>query len=243
LFFQRMIRHAAAIHCLSEREAQDARSWGRPVFLVGNGTDLSAPDPGAQTACPARPTLVSIGRLDVHTKGLDLLLEACGRVRGELVAAGATVELYGPHVADSARRLDDLIERYRLQDLVRVLGPRSGAEKLEVLRLSAALVQVSRFEGQPTAVLQALAAGTPCLVSHATGLADLVTRHGAGWAVSGTPEGIASGLLEVVRDLPRRSAMGRAARSLAEAEFSWARIARCVIREYERVLGARLPCT
>jgi glycosyltransferase involved in cell wall biosynthesis len=239
LFFNRMVKHAAEIHCLTEMEARDVKHlWNRPVFVAGNGVDLP------ETARLARPEpnenlrFVFLGRLDIHHKGLDWLLEACHQLQNQLRHSKAQVFLYGSEVADSRAKMKHLIDQYGIQDLVHIREPVWGeAAKSLIFQGADVFLHTSRFEGHPVAVLEALSHGIPCLLTPGTNMAEVVAAAGAGWAVDANPRAISVGidrLLSRPTEIPLR---GKAARILAQEKYAWIEIAKSTTKEYERIIN------
>lgn len=232
LFFNAMVKGAIAIHCLSENEAQDTRKWGRPVFVAGNGVDLPTIDGGDHAGDRDSLQLVFIGRLDIHHKGLDLLLEASRLAQDVLREVNATINLYGPEVAGSRAKMTAYIFQHQLSDVVILHGPTYGAEKDWVLRHADLFLHPSRFEGHPMAVLEALAYGVPCLLTPGTNIGDEVSLAGAGWCTAPHSEAIAACFREILRNRHQLSAARCHARQLATEQYSWRHVGERVVEEY-----------
>jgi glycosyltransferase involved in cell wall biosynthesis len=239
LFFNRMVKHAAEIHCLTEMEARDVKHlWNKPVFVAGNGVDL----PGIASLERPEPNknlrFVFLGRLDIHHKGLDWLLEACHILQDKLRHAKVQVLLYGSEVADSRAKMQRLIDQYGIQDLVYIRDPVWGEEAKSVIFQGAdVFLHTSRFEGHPVAVLEALSYGIPCLLTPGTNMAEEVEAARAGWAVDANPMAISVGidrLLSIPTEIPLR---GKAARILAQEKYSWIEIGKSTTKEYERIIN------
>lgn len=240
LFFNRMVRHAAEIHCLTEMEAKDVKHlWNKPVFVAGNGVDLPKKIASLERPEPSKNLkFVFLGRLDIHHKGLDWLLEACHILQTKLRHSKVQVFLYGSEVADSRSKIKRLIDQYGIADLVYIKDPVWGEEAKRIIFQDADLfLHTSRFEGHPVAVLEALSYGIPCLLTPGTNMAAEVEAAGAGWAVDANPTAISVGidrLLSMPTELPLR---GKAARSLAQEKYSWIEIGRSTTKEYERIIN------
>jgi len=236
LFFSAMVRRAAAVHCLTEREAADVRAWGCPTFVVGNGVELPPPDHLAQPSRDRGLRLVFVGRLDMYHKGLDLLIEACALVRDDLRRADAQIHLYGPDVGSCKSTIERMIVASNLQRLVRLHGPVYAAEKEYVFRGADVFLHTSRFEGHPMAVLEALSYGVPCLLTTGTNLSADVVGAGAGWEAAGSVESIASAIGQVLHGAHNLHKMGAAARRLTEEEYSWDQIGRRLLEHYQELV-------
>ena len=95
------------------------------------------------------------------------------------------------------------------------------------------------FESQGIVLLEAMAAGVPIVASNIDGFAGVVTHGVEGLLVQ--PESapaLAEGLLTVLRDQPRRQAMGARGRDRARF-YSWDRVGQQVLTYYERLLYER----
>ena len=113
--------------------------------------------------------------------------------------------------------LEQAIRTLRLLDSVRLLGERDDVP--QVLMTSDGFVLTSRFEGSPLSLLEAQAAGLPCLVpSHVASVAGDGAENGV--AQVGLDEAVQvwAGALAAVVDQPRRSAVV-ACRSLRDLGY------------------------
>lgn len=241
LFFNWMVRNAVAIHCLTKREAIDVQKiWNCPVFVVGNGVNLTPVEALATPGTNAELKFIFLGRLDIHHKGLDLLLEACRILQGDLRTSKVQILLYGSEVAGSKVKLAGLINHYQIQDLVQIQDPVWGEEaKTAVFQSADLFIHTSRFEGHPMAVLEALSYGIPCLLTPGTNMAAEVEAAGAGWAVEPNPVAIAQGMKQILAARSELSKSGNAARKLVENQYSWEQIAKQLLREYLKSLDSR----
>ena len=233
LFFNRLVARARALNCLTDGEAKATRGWNRPTFIVGNGIDLPE---ASELAVPGRSDtlrLIFIGRLHIQYKGLDMLLRACRLTRDELLAAKATVELYGPDYRGSRTTLKKQIDRLQLTDVVALGNPVLGRAKAALLGRADIFLHPSRSEGHPMAVLEALAYGLPCLLTPVTNVADDVVAAAAGWQVEPSAEAIAAGIRTILAtDRERLREVGENARGLAKGTYAWSKIATRSLQHY-----------
>ncbi|MEH1966453.1 glycosyltransferase [Nostoc sp.] len=238
LFFNWMVRNAVALHCLTEREAEDVKKiWNHPVFVIGNGVNISEEDVIAHPGSKPKLRFLFLGRLDIKHKGLDLLLQACVLIKENLRQFKAQLVLYGSDISGSKIKLERLINKYQIQDIIYLNDPVWGDAKQEVFQSADLFVHTSRFEGHPIAVLEALSYGIPCLLTPGTNMADQVEAAGAGWSVEATPAAIAKGMQDILAarlELPKR---GQAARNLVEEKYSWNQIGKQSLREYFNLLN------
>lgn len=232
VFFERMVRNAAAIHCLTDSEAADASRWGRPVFVVSNGVDLPEVQLVASPGSHRGVRCVFVGRLSTYHKGLDLLIDACAVAQGELRGHGALIEVYGPGGSKAIKDIRSRIVRQGVCDLVQLKGPVYGVSKALALRSADLFLHTSRFEGHPMAVLEALAHGVPCLVTTGTNVGDVIERSRAGYVAQPDAVSIAEALTTAVSLRDDLAQMGRAARVLAEEDYSWDRVGAELLAQY-----------
>jgi glycosyltransferase involved in cell wall biosynthesis len=192
----------------------------KPNFVV---------DPGPRAApAAASATVLYVGRLSPE-KGVELLVEAwreLGEGPLELVVVGD-----GPLREGLMRR-----PAARLR-----LAGQLPAEEVRRRMLSArALVLPSVwYEGQPMAVLEALAAGLPVLGSDIGGVPELLAPLGRDWLAA--PGEVASWVaaLRALADPERVEVASAQARALYERSFSAATAARALEGIYERAASHR----
>lgn len=96
-----------------------------------------------------------------------------------------------------------------------------------LLRLMDVFVLTSYTEAFPMALLEAMAAGTPAVCTSVGGIPEMIDEGVTGHLVPPRdPDALARTLSDLLDDLPRARAMGRAARQKLEAEFTLERSVR-----------------
>jgi glycosyltransferase involved in cell wall biosynthesis len=181
-------------------------------------------------------------RIRVHYTGVDLdLFRPADRVQAKaalgisgplIVSVGALIPLKGHRLAiEAMKRLPDaslLIvgegpERGELEQLakgfagrVRLLGGRPHAELPHLLAAADAMLLVSEREGLANVWVEALACGTPIVISEAGGAREIVDRVEAGRIVERNPDAIAAALRALIDSPPDAAAVRRSAE-----RFSW----------------------
>ena len=167
------------------------------------------------------PTIVAVGRL-VEKKGFSDLITACsflaewGRnFRCEIIGTGPLEQ-----------ELADLIARHRLEGRVVLVGPRPRNEIIErvsracVFAAPCVIASDGNRDGLPTALLEAMALGTPCVSTDVTGIPEVLRDGETGLVVrSGAPADLALSLARLLGDPELRVRLARAARRLIEGEF------------------------
>lgn len=230
VFFNRFVRNATAIQCLSQWE-YDRSTVKPPKYISTNGIYL--PERKKEGFGAEGVTFAYIGRLDIPQKGLDLLLEAVEKTAGFLRDHHCTISVYGPSVKESDRVLQDTITEKQIADLVFLKGPVFGAEKEKALLDADVFLQTSRFEGMPMGILEAMSYGLPCLVTRGTTLGETIARYEAGWSCDTDADAIAAQLQRAVEEKDTYPAKSAAAVRCAESEFAWDAIAQNAIAAYQ----------
>ncbi|MBL9150600.1 MAG: glycosyltransferase [Phycisphaerae bacterium] len=232
--WRRMLRDATRILCLNQPEATEANRIARAEVsaIVPNGIDVAAiPEPdvaGFRARVPAlrdRPYFVFLGRLD-RLKGLDLLFEAFARYRQS--GGNADLVVVGPDWG-AGKPLAALVGRANLGSHVHVVGPLYDATKFGALAGAVAFVHRPRYEAFGLAVLEAMAVGTPAIVSDAC----LLPLRGAEDGLVKTAadaEAFAQALARLATNPAEREALGARAREVVRTQFDWEPIARETLR-------------
>ncbi len=234
LFFNKFIKGAVAVQCLSQME-MDNTAFGRRKFVCGNG--ISLPAKVERNFADGKLQITYVGRLDVYHKGLDILLEGVKLAKSALEKAGARIDIYGPDHVGRFAQTQALIEENGVENIAFLHREIAGKEKEEVLLSSDIFIQTSRFEGMPMGVLEAMSYGLPCIVTEGTTLGLLMRECDGGYVAETNGAAVAETLKKAVEDrasLPRKS---QNARSAAEKLFAWDRVAKRTIREYESMIG------
>ena len=154
--------------------------WGIPARRIEHlrfGMDLAGFRANPRTSS-ASLRVAFLGSL-IAVKGPHVLLEAWKRIPAELRAKGSLV-LHGPaqHEPEYVARLQTLAAEAG----ARILGPLDRSEVARALASIDVLVVPSVwFENAPLVIAEALAAGTPLLVSDLGGMAELVEEGKGGW--------------------------------------------------------------
>ncbi len=172
-------------------------------------------------------------------KGLDVFLRCAAEVHTRaphvhFAAAGAFSD------ASLTASLFELTRDLGLQAHMHWIGPMQDVN--ELLGESDIFCLLSRSEGFPNVVLEAMAARLPVVATRVGGTPEAVTHAATGWLVdSGDSHTAAERVLGLLADDALRAAMGEAAIARVHAEFTSERMMDNYIRVYERVLNTTPP--
>lgn len=233
---RRYISSARALHAVSLAEASELEELvpRERIFFVPNGIDQHVLERPLRD--PAGKTLLFLGRLAVQHKGIDLLLSGYGEFLRRSGDRSSELIIAGPDFRGDKRRIEEQIGLMGLQDRVSLRGGVFGDERWNLIDRAHAFVLTSRWEGMPFALLEALAAGRPALVTPETNMGDLITSYGAGVEVAGEAHDIAAGielLLALRRDDHVR--MQNQGRRLIRERFTWERLIGQLAAHYRRI--------
>jgi len=246
-----MLRGAAALQVFSSRQIQWLREMGvsTPSFVTALGVNPRELDEAilesvrSDEALPRRGVrLLYLGRMDVHTKGLDLLMEAVALgLRERSLPDDLQLSMVGPDQAGGQLQLQRLAEQLGIRENVHFHGPLVGSSKWHAILSSDALVLPSRHDAFPTVVVEAMAAARVVVVTNETGVSPYVEHERCGYSVPATVKGICSGLEQTVRSRSEWSEMAARGRACVHTHLTWERIARSVGEFYESVFDNSQP--
>lgn len=230
LLFHKFLKFARAIQYLSDNEKNLSAFPQYAPVVLGNGIEI--PVEKKLFFSKHEIKLTYIGRLDLHIKGLDLLLGAVKKCETAMREKQATVRICGPDFEDAHKRIQQMIEKLNIADLVCVDREKVGEEKKKVLLSSDCFIQTSRTEGLPLGPLEALGYGLPCIVTEGVGLGAMIESYGAGYRCSNTEDGIANAIERFIQNFDKAETMSKAAMRIAEKEFDINIIAEKTVHRY-----------
>jgi glycosyltransferase involved in cell wall biosynthesis len=218
-----LLTAAAAVHFTTPLEQARAARLAlpiRPIVLpTGVEVDLSPEEvcaPPAARDLAARRMILYLARIH-PIKRVDILLQAYGALANR---EQTRLVLAGDGDAALIERLKRMAEELGVGTDVRWVGFAAGALKRWLLANAAVFVLPSDSENFGIAVVEAMNAGLPVVVTRGCGLADFVRRHGAGVVTDGSAEALRAALSELLGDESRRVRMGEAGRAAAQRELS-----------------------
>lgn len=227
------MRRVACFHATAEGEFQDVRRLGfrQPVAVIPNGIHLPEMLPNAIR--PTR-TLLFLGRLHPN-KGLDLLIPAWREVQESF--PHWRLRILGPDEQGHQAEMEALVQRLGAER-VKFEGPAYGEAKLQAYREAELFILPSYSENFGMSVAEALAAGTPAIVTKGAPWSGL-ERQGAGWWIGLDVPSLSACLRRAMGCPPERlEAMGWAGRDWMSQEFSWGTIADRMAATYEWLCSA-----
>lgn len=160
-----------------------------------------------------------------YAKGLDLLIEAFSQINNpklKLILAGAA---------------GDAINLCYKDDRIDYVGMLSHDKLINLYHKCDALVLPSRLDGAAAVVFEAMATGTPAIVSTHTGAKDLINHAYNGWIFKdGDIEGLKNTMLDVYENRIKINDYGKAASETVK-EFTWDKYKNNIQEFYSKLLS------
>lgn len=175
--------------------------------------------------------ILFLGRL-IPRKGADLLIEAVAKIRSEkikLVIAGPESE------SGYLKILTKKAQILEIGQNVVFPGPLYGQARLQAFVDATVFVLPSRYENFGNTAAEAIACGTPVVVTNRCGIAPLVD-HRAGLVTLYDVRALAAALADVL-GIPQLYQCMKAACPEVAAELSWDRLAGQMQNLYLEILG------
>lgn len=232
---------AAALHFTTEQEQAEAAvlRLGTRGFVAPHGIETPARLPDARgrlrerLGVPAETKIVLfLSRLHPK-KGLEVLIPALARVADPqlvFVLAGSA----------ESPTFDTQVGRWLAESGLAVrtrrAGFASGEWKQILLEGADVFALTSHSENFGIAVIEAMAAGLPVVVTPGVALAEEVARHETGLVTALDIDAVAAAFIELLADAGRREAMGRNGQRLVHERFTWPVAARRIVDQYRLIL-------
>lgn len=177
----------------------------------------------------AGPNLIAVGRLE-NQKGFDLLLDAMVLVSHSCPGARLTILGEGP----LRGRLEQQTNQLGLGQSVRLLGFQENP--FRYYSWADLFVLVSKYEGLPNVMLEAIALGTPTVATDCPGGVREVTEMFPELAVlcERCPSGVAEKILMLWKEKPKREVCIGAIRTRFKSKFDVG----AIVEKYEELFAA-----
>ena len=213
------------------------------VRVIRNGIDTAeyAPDPAtdvldAYGVAPDRPSVIFVGRI-TRQKGVPVLLRAAAALdpAAQLVLCAGQ-----PDTAELAAEVEALVADLRAARSGVIWIPEMLPKRAVIQLLSHATVFACPSLYEPLGIvnLEAMACGTAVVASAVGGIPEVVSDGETGLLVPPDDPGALAGALNaLIADPARATALGRAGRDRAVAEFGWRAVAEQTAALYAELAG------
>lgn len=247
----RVLKEASAVLFTCEEERVLARQSFRPYrcneVVVKYGTAGSQGDPQAELEAfyekypqlRGKRLALFMGRLH-EKKGCDLLLQAFAKVLA--ADEGWQLVMCGPDQVGWQAKLAAMAERLKIAGRITWAGMVSGDLKWGAVRAAEVFVLPSHQENFGIVVAEALACGTPALISDKVNIWREVQRHGAGIVGADNLDGTCAMLTTWLQmSSEEKTEMRRRARACYVEEFEILKASRTLVRVLSNVVAGKDP--
>jgi glycosyltransferase involved in cell wall biosynthesis len=235
---------AAAIHYTTEQEREETAAALRlrtPPLVQRLGLDLSEfdvlpPRGSFRSRYPQigdRPLVVFLGRIHPG-KGLEHLVPALAMAD----VPEAMLAVVGPDSENFQATIERAVDQHGLRDRVIFTGMLRGADRVAALADADLFCLPSDHENFGMAIIEALAAGVPALISDHVAIWRDVVAAGVGAATAPRADALAPELRRWLTDKRLATEAANQARAFVKREYDLTRIAQRWKEHYSR-LAAR----
>jgi glycosyltransferase involved in cell wall biosynthesis len=192
------INQSASLHLASESEKQEIKQLDLECknFVIPHGLAVPETIPDAYQRLRnhfqlplEEPIILFLSRIHPK-KGLEYLIEALAQIKNKKF----TLIIAGNGDSDYEAQIKSCLHDYGLQDCSLMTGFVEGELKQLLLQGANLFVLTSYSENFGVAVLEALAAGTPALVTPGVALAQEIEQNDLGYVVPQEPTAIAKAI-------------------------------------------------
>jgi glycosyltransferase involved in cell wall biosynthesis len=238
------LNHAAAVHYTAEDEAKRAaflKLRSMPV-VVSNGIDWESynhlPAKGKfrqHLGIDAkRPLVLFLGRINFK-KGLDILVSAFSRVL--LKNTNARLAIVGPDNEDYGLKVRQWCREQGIHDKVFFVDHLEAENVKEAYVDADVFVLPSYTENFGMTVVEAMACGTPVVISDQVNIWREIQETGAGVVVCLDPCAVADAICMVLEDKQTAEAMETRGRVAAKNCYAWPHVVDQMTQVYQELIA------
>ena len=228
-----------ALHFTTKQEQQEASNlnFKCPNFILPHGLAISAQIPEARTklrhqlqVAENEPIILFLSRLHPK-KGLDYLIPALGK----LTHKSFTFVLAGNGNSEYEIEVENLLQQHNISTRTYRVGFVQGEYKNLLLQGADLFALTSYSENFGVAVLEALAAGIPALITPGVALASMLKKERIGYVTDLNTDAITSSLEYCLNNLPELKEKGDRAKQFTLKQYSWDSIAVKMFSIYQTI--------
>ena len=180
LFEKRLLYKASKVHCIGQSEVSGINKLYKTNNTVLLPYGFEAINTTMTKSVQNKKMIIGfVGRIDIYTKGLDLLIDAFEQFKSLVPES----ELWIIGDSEEKAKLINLVNEKGLEQSVIFYGSKFKNEKNELIQKMDVFVHPSRNEGLPASVLEAANFGVPCIVSQATNMTQFVEKFQSGISI------------------------------------------------------------
>lgn len=180
------------------------------------------------------PVILFLSRLHPK-KGLDYLIPALGKLSNYRF----TFILAGSGTPEYENELKSLLISHDMEKLTHLTGFVKGEFKDLLIQGADLFALTSHSENFGVAVLEALAAGIPVIVTPGVALADMIADENLGYVTEQDVNAIATSIEKILAQPVEAKSMGDRARQFILENYTWDSIASKMVSVYQDIINDR----
>ncbi len=233
------IKGAAALHFTSQQEAKISERYGINTQDLVIPLGVSLPDIPFEKGkirqelgipCDV-PLLLFMSRIDPK-KGLSLLIEALESLIDKGINFHFVLAGGNPQDPTYEKEIKQRIQTSKLAEKTTITGFVQGERKIGLLQEAHLFILPSYYENFGIAVAEAMAVGTPVVVSDQVHIWPDIQQADGGWICQCNVPSLTQTLLTALEDTAILHQKGNNARQLASDKYSWSAIAQQTLQAY-----------
>ncbi|MEO3707163.1 glycosyltransferase [Trichormus azollae] len=243
LIEKRNLNQAAAIHCTSVGEMEDAIAFGvkppKVVLPLGVNPPRLIGDAKSQlqyryNVSEEVPIILFLSRLH-YKKRPELLIQTLGELKKQkqnfhLLIAGSGQDKY-------VQSLHKMVASLNIKNQTSFVGFVSGYEKDLLLQGSDLFVLPTYSENFGIALAEAMVSGLPIITTPGVQIAPEIDEAEAGIIVEGEIGSLKSAIADLLKNPQLREQMGKNGRLFALQRYSWQTVAKQLVSTYQAIVN------
>ncbi len=244
-----ILRNTDALHAITSAEKDRISQLGydTPVTVASNGIDPAQfdnlPDPSEFLnrfpALKGKQVVLYLGRLN-PTKGLDILARSFSDITNQF--PDTVLLMVGPDEEGGRQVMEAILRSESMIDKAIFTGMLTGEDKLAALNCADIFVLPSYSEGFSIAILEAMAACLPVVISQGCNFPE-AAEHGAGFVVEASERPVAEAIDALLSNADLRVRMGERGRKLVTERYTWEATAATITELYRSLVSKNRSAT
>lgn len=232
LFFNNYVKNSNGLIFLNEMERENSIYRKREEFILPNGIEKLNIESNIEKEKSRNINFIFLGRIDIFNKKLDILFQVLLKNKEYFANNGITFNFYGNGNNKDMKIFNEYLKG--IPEIIKYYGAIYGQEKYKVLQKNDIFILLSKFEGMPMSILEALSVGVPCFISKETGMGDYIEKYNAGW-INKKDEDLFENLKKCIEEFKNHSKYYKDNSLKSIENFYWENIMKNYLKEYIKI--------
>ena len=231
VLFNGFINNSLAIQYLNTDEMKNSVFKNHKYIISGNGIQVTE-----EKNNYVNKDFIYIGRYDYKIKGLDLIIKTIKENKKWFINNKVVVQLYGRNCGNSFETIKKMIYKNGIENIMILNNAIYNDQKRQVLLNSYAFIQVSRHEGQPMGIMEALSYGLPCIVTYGTSFGNYVNENNCGIGINFDSNELFLAIKKIYEDEKIRNQYAFNSK-IIEKDYDWNIVIEKCVKKYRDLLN------